>query len=176
MLCDKLSRFRGPFCIHLRRVFTLQMEAQTSDMRHNLCISYRGNYFAVWRKSSSSYTPFLSSEQSELRSVRYQWTRHVTVTVSSNVGLRFSSITLTSCAKYTCVWVVELIRNMAWWNVTFLLLAKILNPSFVSSSLVFQNRHHKGKLMQIVLLHRVEQWQCIGYGGVFATSLNHRTI
>jgi len=53
------------------------------------------------------------SEQSELLSVRYQWTRHVTVTVSSNVGLRFSLITLTSCARYTSVGVVELIRNMA---------------------------------------------------------------
>lgn len=128
LLCDKLSRFRGLFCLHLRRVFTLQMEAQTSDMGHNLCISYLGTYFAVWRKSSSSYTPFHSSEQSELLSVRYQWTRHVTVTVSSNVRLRFSPITLTSCAKYTSVWVVKLIRNVAGWNVTFLLLAKILDP------------------------------------------------
>jgi len=37
--------------------------------------------------------------QCAIRSVRYQWTRHVTVTGSSNVGLRFSPITLTSCAK-----------------------------------------------------------------------------
>jgi len=139
ILCSMISShvFEERCDLHLRRVFTLQMEAQTSGMRHNLCISYLGTYIAVWRKSSSSYPPFHSSEQSELRSVRYQWTRHVTVTVSSNVGLWFSPITLTSCAKCTSVWVVELIRNMAWWNVTFLLLAKILNPSFVSSSLVF---------------------------------------